>query len=229
MFTGISAAVLAVILGSFAIGWLTSELWTGDRTATPPSGSVRWWRSTRAIRCRCGPSSPPSSGAVSVRGEFDEHFPTEAELVAGSGVSRATVREAIRRLRAEGLLDARRGSGTFVVRRQLDAPILGTSGLAQTITAAGLAPSSKLLRIEEGPAGERAARALELRARRPCNGSSGCASRTASRWRSTAPRWLGRPNGAHFWEATSRRARSTACWRRPAVCASPAAANGSAP
>ena len=70
-------------------------------------------------------------------GDFDERFPTEAELVVAFGVSRATVREAIRRLRGDGLLDARRGSGTFVVRRQLDAPILGTSGLAQAITAAG--------------------------------------------------------------------------------------------
>ena len=64
-------------------------------------------------------------------GEFDERFPTEADLVAVFGVSRATVREAIRRLREEGLLDARRGSGTFVVRRQLDAPILGSAGLPQ--------------------------------------------------------------------------------------------------
>jgi len=93
-------------------------------------------------------------------GDFDERFPTEAELVVAFGVSRATVREAIRRLRGEGLLDARRGSGTFVVRRQLDAPILGTSGLAQAITAAGLVETSRVLRIEEGPAGETAARAL---------------------------------------------------------------------
>ena len=95
-------------------------------------------------------------------GEFDERFPTEAELVTAFGVSRATVREAIRRLRGEGLLDARRGSGTFVVRRQLDAPILGTSGLAQAITAAGLVEASKVLRVEEGPAGETAARALGI-------------------------------------------------------------------
>jgi GntR family transcriptional regulator len=93
-------------------------------------------------------------------GDFDERFPTEAELVAEFGVSRATVREAIRRLRGEGLVDARRGSGTFVVRRQLDAPILGTSGLAQAITAAGLVQASKVLRIEEGPAGEVVAWAL---------------------------------------------------------------------
>jgi GntR family transcriptional regulator len=93
-------------------------------------------------------------------GDFDERFPTEAELVTAFEVSRATVREAIRRLRGEGLLDARRGSGTFVVRRQLDAPILGTSGLAQAITAAGLVEASRVLRVEEGPAGETAGRAL---------------------------------------------------------------------
>src|SRR5208283_3350710 len=95
-------------------------------------------------------------------GEFDARFPTEAELVGTFGVSRATVREAIRRLRGEGLLDARRGSGTFVVRRQLDAPILGTSGLAQAITAAGFAEASRVLRMEQGPAGERAAQALGI-------------------------------------------------------------------
>ncbi len=93
-------------------------------------------------------------------GEFDDRFPTEAELVATFDVSRATVREAIRRLRGEGLLDARRGSGTFVVRRRLDAPILGTAGLAQAITAAGLIETSKVLRVEEGPAGDRVAHAL---------------------------------------------------------------------
>ncbi|MGO8721587.1 MAG: GntR family transcriptional regulator [Acidimicrobiales bacterium] len=95
-------------------------------------------------------------------GDFDERFPTELELSGNFGVSRATVREAIRHLRSEGLLDARRGSGTFVVHRQLDAPILGTSGLAQAIIAAGLVETSKVLRLEEAPAGETAARALGI-------------------------------------------------------------------
>ena len=95
-------------------------------------------------------------------GEFDDRFPTEAELVVTFGVSRATVREAIRHLRSEGLLDARRGSGTFVVRRQLDAPILGTSGLAQAITAAGFIEASSVLRLEEAPAGDTAALALGI-------------------------------------------------------------------
>ena len=129
-------------------------------------------------------------------GDFDERFPTEAELVVAFGVSRATVREAIRRLRGDGLLDARRGSGTFVVRRQLDAPILGTSGLAQAITAAGLVEASRVLRIEEGQA-----------------------TRTASRSRWTGPRWRSvPPNGGRSRAAISHRGRSTACSRRSAVC-----------
>jgi GntR family transcriptional regulator len=95
-------------------------------------------------------------------GEFDERFPTEVELAGAFSVSRATVREAIRRLRSEGLLDARRGSGTFVVHRHLDAPILGTSGLAHAITAAGLSEASKVLRLEEAQAGETVAQALRI-------------------------------------------------------------------
>ena len=40
-------------------------------------------------------------------GEFDERFPTDQELVEAYGVSRQTVREAVRRLADDGLLGAR--------------------------------------------------------------------------------------------------------------------------
>ena len=48
------------------------------------------------------------------RHEFDARFPTDTELVEHYGVSRQTVREAVRRLSGEGLLDRERGRGTFV-------------------------------------------------------------------------------------------------------------------
>jgi GntR family transcriptional regulator len=90
-------------------------------------------------------------------GGFEDRFPTEAELVLAYRVSRATVRESIRRLRSEGLLDARRGKGTFLVRRELDAPVLGTTALASAIAAAGFSEASRVLRLEEAPAAEAAA------------------------------------------------------------------------
>lgn len=47
-------------------------------------------------------------------GEFDERFPTDQQLVADYDVSRQTVREAVRRLTEEGLLERTRGRGTRV-------------------------------------------------------------------------------------------------------------------
>ncbi len=47
-------------------------------------------------------------------GEFGERFPTDEQLVAEYEVSRQTVREAVRRLADEGLLERTRGRGTRV-------------------------------------------------------------------------------------------------------------------
>lgn len=47
-------------------------------------------------------------------GEFAERFPTDMELVQQYAVSRQTVREAVRKLTADGLLERTRGRGTRV-------------------------------------------------------------------------------------------------------------------
>lgn len=44
-------------------------------------------------------------------------LPTENELAERFGVSRPVVREALARLRVDGLVEARRGSGTYVLSR----------------------------------------------------------------------------------------------------------------
>ena len=102
-----------------------------------------------------------------IAGEFAERFPTEADLVESYSVSRATVREAIRQLRDEGLVESRQGAGTFVLQRQLDEPLLGRLGLARMIEGAGLGEHSKVLRAEAAPAGRAAAAALGCDANDP--------------------------------------------------------------
>ncbi len=54
-----------------------------------------------------------------VAGEFKEgdKLPTELALTARFDASRPTIREALSRLRADGITSTRQGSGTFVTRR----------------------------------------------------------------------------------------------------------------
>ena len=56
--------------------------------------------------------------AAILRGEFsvDHKLPTEFELTARYAVSRTTVREALSRLRSEGIVESRRGSGSYIVQ-----------------------------------------------------------------------------------------------------------------
>jgi len=54
-----------------------------------------------------------------LRGDFGPlgKLPTESELAATYGVSRPTIREALSRLRSDGVVDSRRGAGSFVIRK----------------------------------------------------------------------------------------------------------------
>ncbi|MGH9066131.1 MAG: GntR family transcriptional regulator, partial [Acidimicrobiales bacterium] len=87
-------------------------------------------------------------------GEFQGRFPTDAELTDAYRVSRHTVREAVGRLRADGLLQRERGRGTFLVHRQLEHPLPGQYSLARTIVSQGLDEASQVLACLVGPVGE---------------------------------------------------------------------------
>lgn len=56
-------------------------------------------------------------------GEIVDRFPTDRELVDHYDVSRQTVREAVRRLRARGIVERHRGRGSFVRPEHLQQPV----------------------------------------------------------------------------------------------------------
>ena len=78
-------------------------------------------------------------------GEFDDHFPTDGELTRAYGVSRQTVREAVRHLTADGLVVRQRGRGSALTRPALEQPLTALYSLASTVRAQGIEERSQVL------------------------------------------------------------------------------------
>lgn len=78
-------------------------------------------------------------------GAFDQGFPGEMELVAEYAVSRHTVREALRRLRDQGVLDSTRGRATQV-RKGIEQPLGALYSLFREVEAQGMVQTSLVRR-----------------------------------------------------------------------------------
>jgi GntR family transcriptional regulator len=81
-------------------------------------------------------------------GAFDLRFPGEHELVADYGVSRHTVRDALRRLRADGVLESSRGRGTWLRRHQIEQPLGALYSLFRSVEASGLEQRSEVRALQ---------------------------------------------------------------------------------
>lgn len=80
-------------------------------------------------------------------GEFTDRFPTDRELVEHYDVSRQTVREAIRRLRARGIVERHRGRGSFVRTEQLHQPVGTLYSLFREVERRGHEQRSEVLAL----------------------------------------------------------------------------------
>jgi GntR family transcriptional regulator len=76
-------------------------------------------------------------------------FPSERELAESYGVSRMTVRQALKNLRQEGLIYQERGIGSFVAKRKLDVHTRNLGGFSEEMRQRGFAPSSKILTLKK--------------------------------------------------------------------------------
>ena len=83
------------------------------------------------------------------RGEFTGRFPGDEELRAQYGVSRHTVREAVRRLQTEGVIERGRGRGTFVTGALIEQPLGALYSLFRSVEAQGFVQRSIVRYLEE--------------------------------------------------------------------------------
>lgn len=91
-----------------------------------------------------------------------ENFPSERELAERYGVSRMTVRQALRHLRQENLIYNERGVGTFVTDRKLDVHTRNLSGFSEEMISLGLVPSSRVLQLKREIVDEQILKDLDL-------------------------------------------------------------------
>jgi GntR family transcriptional regulator len=78
-------------------------------------------------------------------GEIRDAFPTDHELVEHYGVSRHTVREAVRHLSADGIISRERGRGTFITSPTIEQATGAIYSLFRSIQASGLRQRSEVL------------------------------------------------------------------------------------
>lgn len=94
----------------------------------------------------------------------DDALPPERDLAQTLGVSRVTVRNAIRGLVDEGLLVQRQGAGTFVSRR-IEMPLtMAPTSFSEEMQARGMEPEYVMLDRHTGPATPIEVDMLELEA-----------------------------------------------------------------
>jgi GntR family transcriptional regulator len=98
------------------------------------------------------------------QGEYrpGDQLPTEDALLQRFQVSRITVRRAIQNLVGRGLLEIRRGLGTFVLSPRIEAEITKLTGFVEDMNAAGRKASARVVSQGVVPASTRVAERLQL-------------------------------------------------------------------
>ena len=89
-------------------------------------------------------------------------LPPEDGLIERFRVSRTTVRKAVEQLVARGLVEIRRGKGTFVTQPKITQELTELTGFAEDMLVLGRHPTTRLLDKRIVPADEKVARQLGM-------------------------------------------------------------------
>lgn len=91
-----------------------------------------------------------------------DQLPTESDLMQRFGVSRPTIRQAIQNLAARGLVEIRRGKGTFATLPKMTQPLSSLSGFVEDMEVLGRNATARVIDKQVVPAGEAVARHLAV-------------------------------------------------------------------
>lgn len=91
-------------------------------------------------------------------------LPNEEALLARFGVSRTTLHKTVQNLIKRGLIEIRRGKGTFVTQPRITQELTELSGFVEDMHALGRHPTARLVDQQVLPAPDTAARRLGLMA-----------------------------------------------------------------
>jgi len=99
-----------------------------------------------------------------IQGEYrpGDQLPTEDALLQRFQVSRITVRRAIQNLVSRGLLEIRRGHGTFVLSPRIEAELTKLTGFVEDMNAAGRKATARVISQDVVAASARVAERLQL-------------------------------------------------------------------
>lgn len=94
-----------------------------------------------------------------------DKMPSENELIARFNVSRTSMREALKLLEQDGVLQARRGDGRYLTAQpSLDRPLTKLEGVTEMLASRGFTPHNTVLGIELVEPDRQQRSALQLRA-----------------------------------------------------------------
>lgn len=91
-----------------------------------------------------------------------DRLPSEPELMARLGISRATIRQAMAELLAEGLIYRYQGRGTFVAPMKFEHPLQRLVSFSEDIRSRGMRPGSRILFFGQIPADPEVAAHLKI-------------------------------------------------------------------
>jgi GntR family transcriptional regulator len=89
-------------------------------------------------------------------------LPSEDSLIERFAVSRTTIRKTIQNLADSGLIEIRRGKGTFVTQPKITQELTELSGFVEDMRALGRHPTARVVSKQIVEAGESVARQLAL-------------------------------------------------------------------